>query len=150
MPESFQTRIDRLKFNIFPAYRGSGGRVTYIADDYREVRVKLPLSWRTRNYVGTIYGGSIYGAIDPIYMLMLVKNLGRGYTVWDKAANIRFKKPGRETLFARFVIDDEELNEIRGILENEKKVDRIYHVELANKEGAVHALIEKTIYVAKK
>jgi acyl-coenzyme A thioesterase PaaI-like protein len=94
MPESFQTRIDRLKFNIFPAYRGSGGRVTYIADDYREVRVKLPLSWRTRNYVGTIYGGSIYAAIDPIYMLMLVKNLGREYTVWDKAANIRFKSPG--------------------------------------------------------
>ncbi|HEV7644842.1 MAG TPA: DUF4442 domain-containing protein [Pyrinomonadaceae bacterium] len=150
MPESFKTRIDRLKFNIFPAYRGSGGRVTYIADDYREVRVKLPLSWRTRNYVGTIYGGSIYAAIDPIYMLMLVKNLGCGYTVWDKAANIRFKKPGRETLFARFLIDDAELNEIRQILENEKKVDRIYNVELANKEGAVHALIEKTIYIARK
>lgn len=139
-----------MKFNIFPAYRGSGGRVTYIADDYREVRVKLPLSWRTRNYVGTIYGGSIYASIDPIYMLMLVKNLGSGYTVWDKAANIRFKKPGRETLFARFLIDDDELNEIRRILENESKVDRIYNVELANKEGAVHALIEKTIYVAKK
>ncbi len=139
-----------MKFNIFPAYRGSGGRVTYIADDYREVRVKLPLSWRTRNYVGTIYGGSIYAAIDPIYMLMLVKNLGSGYTVWDKAANIRFKRPGRETLFARFLIDDNELNEIRRILENEKKVDRIYNVELANKEGTVHALIEKTIYVAKK
>ena len=81
MPESFRTRIDRLKFNFFPAYRGTGGRVTYISHDFREMRVKIPLNWRTRNYVGTIYGGSMYSAIDPIYMLMLIKNLGPDYVV---------------------------------------------------------------------
>jgi hypothetical protein len=48
------------------------------------------------------------------------------------------------------LIDDDELNEIRRILENESKVDRIYHIELVNKEGAVHAQIEKTIYIARK
>ena len=67
MPESFATKIDRLKFNIFPAYRGSGTRVLYIAEDYREMRVKIPLSWRTRNYIGTICGGSLYAGIDSIY-----------------------------------------------------------------------------------
>ena len=40
------------RFNLCPAYRGSGARVTYIASDWREVRVRLPLSWRSRNYVG--------------------------------------------------------------------------------------------------
>ena len=63
MPESFKSRVARWKFNWFPAYRGTGCRVTYIADDFREIRVKVPLNWRTRNYVGTIYGGSMYGAI---------------------------------------------------------------------------------------
>jgi hypothetical protein len=48
--------------------------------------VKLPLWWRTRNVVGTIFGGSIYAAVDPFYMLMLIKVLGREYVVWDKAA----------------------------------------------------------------
>ena len=110
----------------------------------------MPLSWRTRNYVGTIYGGSIYASIDPIYMLMLIRNLGSGYTVWDKAANIRFRKPGKETLFAKFLITDEELAEIKHILETETKVDRIYNVELVNKEGVVHAAIEKTLYISKK
>jgi hypothetical protein len=33
MPESFATKIDRWKFNFFPAYRGTGARVVYIADD---------------------------------------------------------------------------------------------------------------------
>lgn len=150
MPESFASKIDRWKFNLFPAYRGSGARVLYIADDYREMRVKIPLSWRTRNYVGTIYGGSMYGGIDPIYMLMLIKTLGAGYIVWDKAAKIRFKRPGKTTLFADFLLTDEELNEIKTRLETEKSIDRIYNVELKDTAGKTHCLIEKTLYIAKK
>ena len=150
MPESFASKIDRWKFNLFPAYRGSGACVMYIADDYREMRVKIPLSWRTRNYVGTIYGGSMYGGIDPIYMLMLIKTLGAGYIVWDKAATIRFKRPGKTTLFADFLLSEEELTEIKTRLETEKSVDRIYNVELKDTTGKTHCLIEKTLYIAKK
>lgn len=150
MPENFASKLDRWKFNFFPAYRGTGARVIYIAEDYREIRIKIPLSWRTRNYVGTIYGGSMYGGIDPIYMLMLIRNLGAGYIVWDKAAKIRFKRPGKETLFADFVLTEEELDEIKAILETQKSVDRIYDVELTDKNGTVHALIEKTLYISKK
>jgi hypothetical protein len=150
MPESFATKIDRWKFNFFPAYRGTGARVVYVSDDYREIRVKIPLSWRTRNYVGTIYGGSMYAGIDPIYMLMLLKNLGRGYVVWDKAAKIRFKRPDKETLFAEFCLTQEDLDEIRAMLETEKSIDRIYNVKLADKSGKIHAIIEKTLYITKK
>ena len=150
MPESFASKIDRIKFNFFPAYRGTGARVVYIADDYRQIRVKIPLSWRTRNYVGTIYGGSLYAGIDPIYMLMLIKILGRGYIVWDKAAKIRFKRPGKETLFADFLLTEDEIGEIKRLLETEKSIDRVYNVELVEKNGKVHALIEKTLYIARK
>jgi acyl-coenzyme A thioesterase PaaI-like protein len=150
MPESFRSRWFRRGFNFFPAYRGTGGRVVYIADDWHEVRVKLPLNWRTRNYVGTIYGGSIYGAIDPIYMLMLMKVLGSGYTVWDKAAKIRFRKPGRSPLSADFRLDANEVDEIKVLAESQKSIDRIYNVELKDAAGTVHAEIEKTIYIARK
>lgn len=150
MPESFSSKLDRWKFNLFPAYRGSGARVLYIAGDYREMRVKIPLSWRTRNYVGTIYGGSLYGGIDPIYMLMLIKTLGKEYVVWDKAATIRFKRPGKTTLFADFLLTEEELTEIKTRLETEKSIDRIYNVELKDEGGKTHCLIEKTLYIAKK
>lgn len=112
--------------------------------------MKIPLSWRTRNYVGTIYGGSLYGAIDPIYMLMLIKILGRDYVVWDKAATIRFKRPGKETLFAEFVITDDEVAEIKRLAETEKSLDRIYNLELKDKKGVVHAFIEKTLYISKR
>lgn len=150
MPESFKSRRFRWLFNFFPAYRGTGGRVIYISDDFHEVRIKIPLSWRTRNYVGTIYGGSIYGAVDPIYMLMLMRIIGDDYVVWDKAAKIRFKKPGRETLYADFLLTPDEISEIKRLAETEKSIDRVYNLELKDKNGVVHAFIEKTLYISKK
>ena len=59
----------------------------YAAPDWRGAHPR-----HTRDYVGTGFGGSIYGVADLIY--------GRGYIVRDKAARIRFQKPGRTTPFA--------------------------------------------------
>lgn len=111
-------------FYIFACYRGTGGRAQYVAEDWSEVHLDLPLSWRTRNYVGTIFEGSMYSAVDPIYMVMLIRRLGKDYVVWNKAASIQFKKPGRETLHARFVVTDGELAAIRAALETQRSIDR--------------------------
>ena len=148
--ETWRTRLIRWGFNLFPAYRGTGGRITYIAPDWHEVRVRLALSWRTRNYVGTIFGGSLYGAVDPIYMVMLIKSLGSAYVVWDKAATIRFRQPGRTTLHARFVIAPEQLDAIRAELAGTTKVDKVFQVDLTSADGTVHASVEKTLHIARR
>ena len=150
MPESFNTRLMRWGFNLYPAYRGTGARITYIAADWREVRIKLPLSWRTRNYVGTIYGGSVYAAVDPFYMVMLIRILGPDYIVWDKAATIEFKRPGRSTLHATFTLDNEEIESIKSELTGKPSAERIYGVDLTDKAGVVHASVQKTIYIRRK
>jgi hypothetical protein len=150
MSESWRTRLARWKFNLFPAYRGTGGWVTYIRHDWSEVHVAVPLSWRTRNYVGTIYGGSLYGAVDPIYMLMLIKSLGPDYVVWDKAAAIRFRRPGRFRLTATFQLPPGLVAGIRDELTRIPKLDRVFTVELVDQAGVVHTVIEKTIHVSRR
>jgi acyl-coenzyme A thioesterase PaaI-like protein len=147
MPESWRTRLERFGFNLFPAVFSTGATITYIANDYREVRLRLPLTWRTRNYVGTIFGGSMYSAVDPIYMVMLYRVLGRDYVIWDKAATIRFKKPGRSTLFAQFRLEETEIQTIQRELKTQAAVDRVYTVDLTDALGVVHATVEKTVYV---
>jgi hypothetical protein len=92
----------------------------------------------------------MYGAVDPVYMVMLIKNLGPGYDVWDKSATIRFKRPGRTTLHARFLLTGDELGSIETALATEKSVDRVYQIELTDSRGVVHALVEKTVYIAKR
>ena len=124
--------------------------MTYLAPDWSRAEVRLPLNWRTRNYVGTIFGGSMYGAVDPVYMLMLIKRLGPEYVVWDKAARIRFRRPGRSTLYARFERPDQEVEEVRQLLRDVDRVDRDYRVDLLDDDGAVHAEIEKTVHIRRK
>jgi acyl-coenzyme A thioesterase PaaI-like protein len=150
MRESFRTRWFRWMTNLWPCYRGTGGRVTFIASDWSEVRVKLGLSWRTRNYVGTIFGGSLYASVDPFLMLMLLKRLGPGFIVWDKAASIRFRKPGKTALTAVMRVDDAELAEVRRLMELEPKLDRVYRVELVDAEGVVHAEVDKVVQIRRK
>lgn len=150
MPESLRTRLTRWGFNFFPAYRGTGAWVTYIAMDWREVIIRLPLSWQTRNYVGTIFGGSMYAAVDPFFMIMLIHNLGPDYLVWDKSACIRFKKPGVSTLWARFVLEQAELDAIHSALEHAPKVDREYHIDLTDEKGEVRAWVDKTVNIRLK
>jgi acyl-coenzyme A thioesterase PaaI-like protein len=147
MPESWRTRLARWSFNWFPAYRGTGARISYIASDWREVRIRVPLGRRTRNYVGTIFGGSMYGAVDPVYMLMLIKTLGSGYVVWDKAATIQFRRPGRETLYATFRLQEGELAAVRAEVDHAGKAERELTVELVNAAGEVHAICRKLLSI---
>jgi acyl-coenzyme A thioesterase PaaI-like protein len=148
MPESWTTRLTRWGFNLHPTYWSTGGRVSYISADWHEVRVRLPLSWRTRNYVGTLFGGAMYSAVDPFYMIMLIKILGPSYTVWDKAAAIRFRRPARGALAARFVVEPSVVAAIREELRKSPKVDRVFTVDLVGSDGIVHASVEKTLHVS--
>ena len=92
----------------------------------------------------------MYGAVDPVYMLMLIKNLGPSYEVWDKAATIRFKKPGRSTLHVEIKLDQEEIDQIRNDLSHTESIDRVYSIDLIDEAGTTCATVEKVIHIRKK
>jgi acyl-coenzyme A thioesterase PaaI-like protein len=145
--ESLRTRLWRHVFNLFPAYRSTGGRVRYIAEDWSRVQVVLPRNWRTRNLVGTTVGGSIYGAVDPIYMVMLKRRLGSAFTIRDKSAEIEFRRPGESDLYADLRLPTAEVREIRDSLARGESTDRTYGIDVVDADGVVHATCEKTVYV---
>jgi acyl-coenzyme A thioesterase PaaI-like protein len=143
---------DKLKRRIrfYPPYLGAGVRVTHISDDFRTVKVEMPLRFYNKNYVGTHFGGSLYAMCDPFYMLMLIQILGPGYIVWDKAASIRFKKPGKGLVKATFTIPEERIAEIRAGADSQPKVEPEFHVTVTDENGNVVAEIDKLLYVRKK
>jgi acyl-coenzyme A thioesterase PaaI-like protein len=150
MSESLRSKLVRFAFNFYPCYRRTGGRITYVAHDFTEVRIKLPLNWKTRGYWGTIFGGSMYGAVDPVLLVMLARRLGPDYQVWDKAATMEFKKPGRATLYARFRVEDAEIEELRRLINRESKIERVYPIELCDAAGIVHATFTKTLHLRRR
>jgi acyl-coenzyme A thioesterase PaaI-like protein len=129
---------------------GAGIKVSRISADCREIDVEMNLRFWNANYVGTHYGGSLYSMTDPFYMLMLIENLGREYIVWDKAASIRFRKPGRGKVTAQFRITEEQLDETRRTLESQEKLEPVFTVEIKDESGDVVAEVQKTLYVRKK
>lgn len=148
--ESRRSKLRRIAFNFFPAYRRTGARIYFLSDDWRDIHITLGLNWKTKNYVGSVFGGSIYGALDPIYMIQLINILGNKYVVWDKSATIKFLKPIKNSVFARFLITKEILEEI----ESKVKSDRKYSINLVtnfqDENGIIYAEVIKTLYIADK
>ncbi len=136
--------------NLWPPMLGAGIKVTRMDDDMRAVDVELRMHFYNRNYVGTHYGGSLYSMADPFYMLMLIQNLGPGYIVWDKAANVRFRRPGRGTVRAEFRLTREQIDSFRAQLETQEKIEPTFIVEIKDEAGEVVALVEKLLYIRKK
>lgn len=137
-------------FNLSPMYRRTTGRVTRVSDDLHEVEVAVPLSWRNANYVGTIFGGSLLSATDPVLMVQLLNILGDDYVVWDKAVEMRFRRPARSRVTARFVFTEDEVDAIRRAVEERGETDWEKPVELVDEAGAVVASGTKTLYVTTK
>jgi len=140
----------RLGFNFHPAFRGTGGRVVHVAKDLRHIRIRLALNWKTRNIVGSLYGGSLFAITDGAHPMMLMAALGDNYIVWDKAASIRYRKPGYTTLYGDFVLRKEEIAEIRATLLEVPELERTFLVELKDDQGTVHTIVERTVYIAEK
>ena len=146
----FMKRHIRLWLNLWPPFLGAGIRVTRLDADWRAVDVEMKLRFFNRNYVGTHYGGSLYSMTDPFYMLMLIENLGGEYVVWDKAATIRFRRPGRGRVMAEFRLSEEQLGDIRRQLETAEKIEPTFTVEVKADGGEVIAVVEKVVQVRRK
>lgn len=145
-----RSRKLRRVISLYPPYLGAGVRVIHIAKDFRRIEVEMPLRFYNRNYVGTHFGGSLYSMCDPFYMLMLINILGPDYIVWDKAANIRFKKPGKGVMKATFELTEEKIAEIRAAAEIQPKVEPMFQILVKDEEGDVVAEVDKLLYVKKK
>lgn len=138
-------------FNLSPMYRRSTGRVIEVSEDLLKVVVKIKLSYKNKNYVNSIFGGSLFSAVDPIPMVQLINLIGDDYVVWDKSAEIKFKRPAKEHVYADFHYSLEELEEIKRRVSKENEIEIVKTTLLTNKEkNKTFCEVHKTIYVADK
>lgn len=135
--------------NWWPPLLGAGIKVRWADADFRAVDVEMRLSRWNKNFMGAHYGGSLYSMTDPFYAVMVYKNLGPGHVVWDKAASIRYWKPGRGTVRAEFRLTAERVAEIRAVIESEDRAEPRFAVEIKDGDGDVVSEVERVLYCAK-
>jgi hypothetical protein len=146
-----ESTMFKVGFNLSPMYRRSTARIQHVSDDLKLVKIKIPLSYKNRNYVGSIFGGSLFAAVDPIPMIQLMYLFKEHYIIWDKSAQIRFKRPAREDMYAVFEFSESELKEILQKVNEQKEVEHLKTTYITDKTGeTVFCEVDKTIYIADK
>ncbi len=151
----------RVLLNLWPPIAFAGIHITRLDADYTAADVELRMRPWTRNIVGVHYGGSIFSMTDPFYMWMLMEQLGPEYIVWDKAASIRFRRPGRGVLRAQFRLPRERVTEIRAELDaaiaaqpdaesRPARVEPNFLVEIRDREGVLVAEVSRVLHVQRK
>ncbi len=139
-----KSTLFKLAFNLSPMYRRSCARIIEVSEDIMRVKIKLPISFRNKNYIGSIFGGSMFSATDPICMVQLINILGKEYVVWDKSAEIKFKKPAFKDLFAEFDFKEAEINLIKEKVKEKKEIEIIKNINLNNANNSIiFAEVEK-------
>lgn len=140
----------RWAFNFWPCIWCTGSRVEFIAGDFKELHVSIKLNIRTRNRVGTVYGGSIYSSVDPYFMLLFMQILGRDYVVWDKGASMKFVRPIVEKVKCRFLITDGLIAEVKQKIAENGEYTFDLPLKYEDDNGTVYATFTKQVYAAGK
>ena len=148
--DSWNPEALRARLLAYPPYAGAGVVVTHIAEDASEIRVEMPLTDRNVNLVGTHFGGSLYAMVDPHLMILLIQRLGPDYVVWDKEANIDFRKPGMGGVHATIRVTEEEVDAIRSATANGDKHLPRWTLAILDEQDDVVATVLKTLYVRRK
>jgi hypothetical protein len=146
-------RLLAFLMNFYPPYLGAGVRVRLApaADGVSEaIAVRMRLRFWNRNLLGTHFGGSLYSMCDPFFVILLLHELGAGYVVWDKAATIAFRRPGRGTVSAAFSIPAATVADIRAAADRGETLEPTFEVTVVDGAGEVVAVVEKRLYVRRR
>ena len=142
--------IYKYGFNWSPMYRRTTAKLVEVSDDLHYVKIRLKLTWKNRNYAGSIFGGSMLAATDPIYMIQLIQILGDDYVVWDKAVEARYKKPAKSTIYGEFNFSEDEIKVIKDNVEANNETDIMKTMNLVDEKQNIIATFNKTLYIADK
>ena len=140
----------RRLFNLWPPFRGMGVKVVELDPEFRHATVELRMRLLNRNYVGTHFGGSLFAVADPWFMILMMHRLGEEYVVWDKAGSVRFLKPARGTVTARFEMPEERVAEARERTAQGQKHEPIFRAAIVDAQGVTVAEVEKTLHIRRK
>lgn len=149
--ESLRIKTLRWGFNWWSAYRATGARISYIREDYREVRLELPFNWWTRSPKKAIFGGLMYACIDPVHVMMYAYVLGlRNVATWTKSATVNFRRQARCTLYSHFEITEPQLNEVKAGLSEAGKVDMPHQAMLWDQQGQVYTTVDYLVHIRQR
>jgi len=143
----------RFLINLYPPMLFNGVRVLYISKDFTSLKLKIRRTLFTRNHSGSIFGGSLFSAVDPFYALMFWQIFQQeeiNCSTWLKSAEIKYLKPANKKLYASLFISEEEKKQALLTIKSQGRFDAHYTIYLVDKEGFKYVEIKQLITLKNK
>lgn len=125
--------------------------VQRVHEDFKGIDVKIRKSFLNINSNKTVFGGTIFSALDPIHSilfhLILKQNGLKKSIAWLKSAKINYLKPGTTDLYYSVVINDDDIEEAKYEIKKNGKIVKTFTTEVFDKTGLKCAVCENEIYI---
>lgn len=138
--------------SLYPPFLFGGVRVISVAPDFLSCRVRVRRGLLNWNLNRTVFGGTLYSAADPIYVLLFWQHFahrGTALRVWTHSARVSFLAPVRRQVELRFEIDPQTLARAEAALANEGKFVESLGVAGFDPEEQVAVEIETVVHLAR-
>ncbi len=137
------------KLALWPAWWMMRVKVTSLANNWREVRITLPLTWVAKNMGGGMFGGFQTSLADPIAP-MACGQLFSDYHVWTRKLSVDFRHPGNTDLELRFDFPPEKEQEIREELSRRGRSTPTFEYGLYRTDGVMCTHVECVVAIREK
>ena len=145
-------RVLKWAMRMYPPLLFQGIWVQKFEKGFTGARVKICNNILNRNYNRSIFGGTIFSASDPFYVILFHQILGKkGYHVklWLKHASIDYIRPANCNLYFSIRLSDEDIKEALHKLDGDGKFIKTFPVKITNKEGVLYAMVHNEVYIKK-
>lgn len=118
--------------------------------EFKGIDVVIYKSIFNRNYNASIFGGTIYAAVDPFYPILLdqiLKRKGFKTLVWLKSGSMKYIKPARSHLNFSIQLSEGEIKHAEEMIVSEGKFVGSYHVTVYDQQLEPCAWFESEVYV---
>ncbi|MDX1442230.1 MAG: PaaI family thioesterase [Gammaproteobacteria bacterium] len=140
---------DKRKIQWYPPFFLMRVKVLDIRDNWRQVRLKLPLNTFSKNPGGVMFGGYQACLADPIAALACAR-VFPGYSVWTRAMSVDFQVGGSTDLELRFDFPPEMEKAIAAELEERGRATPTFEYGFYLADGRLCTKITNTVAIRPK
>lgn len=135
----------RWMMRCYPPLAFAGVRWRAVSPSCESARVDVVKGLRNRNINGTVFGGALTAAVDPVMALLLwqaIARRGRHVEAWTVNLDVAFLRAARTDVRFDFAIAPGELDAILSELDVCGRSHRVHQVQGVDRDGAVCVRVE--------
>lgn len=139
----------RKRLEWYPPFLVMRIKVLELSDDWRRVRIRLPLNTFSTNPGGVMFGGYQASLADPIAAIACAR-VFPGYSVWTRGLTLDFMRGGATDLELRFDFQPGQEEAIRRELEERGRATPVFEYGYYLADGTQCTRIFNTVAIRPK